>query len=281
MKKTVNISDLYKIFFSNKLVALSELVVIDRSPKKKKVEEQPLMSPFAKSIYDTLTPISKQKFVKEIEKDDLYIDKNSESDPDFQEKMENNGLGFFMEDFVCMHFNCPLCGSKTLCKYVSSNVPVVDVVCTNKDYHINNKKCFLFQIKISVTNNYFDLGEQMITIGSKIYGEAAHTVKGSEPDRNKLIIPGYICIKLYPNGPSNQKYSIDYNRSFIVYPDYNSKSNNSYYTYSENKSIYGKNIISWNDQMCTVKKLDKINIPIEFDVYNNKIIDNPYKSLIY
>ena len=46
-------------------------------------------------------------------------------DPDYQQRMENNGLGFFMEEYICVYGYCPVCNQPTLKKYQQTNIPVV------------------------------------------------------------------------------------------------------------------------------------------------------------
>jgi hypothetical protein len=293
-KKIITISDLYKLFFNKKLVALSkfpENILNPENPmtpikKKPKLESDisKLLSPDTKIIYNSLSPDAKIKYLELIKKDDAALlsseSKADESDPDYQEKMENNGLGFFMENFISMYYWCPVCQQKTLRKYSHSNIPVVDLVCINSEEHLKKNECFLFQVKISLTNDYFNINEQTISIGSKTYGEPAHLVKGTEPIKNKYVVPGYICIKLYPTDSNKQIYRINYKNSFVLIPDYDSQLSETYYHYLDKKSIYNKDIITWNNKMCKVLTLSKIPKElIEYELFDQMEIENPYLKL--
>src|SRR3990172_4897969 len=113
-------------------------------------------TPFTKMILDAIRTDEREELKKEFEIDNKTIDAlaelDVEKDPDYLEKMENNRLGFYMEDFVISHMGCPICGKKTLQKYSVPNMPTVDLVCTNRDGHLlfdeKQINCFLFQVKI-------------------------------------------------------------------------------------------------------------------------------------
>ena len=48
-----------------------------------------------------------------------------------------------------------VCNEKTLKKYNNPAIPVIDLICIN-DKHIEKNECFLFQVKVSATDRYFD-----------------------------------------------------------------------------------------------------------------------------
>lgn len=282
------LEDLYKLFYTKDLVINKKFETkIDIPIKNTNFDIG--MTPFTKMIYDNTSPNSKQYLLEDIVEDNIIIerlsDKTEKLDPDYQEKMENNGLGFFMEDFVSVHFNCPVCNQKTLRKYRHSNVPVVDLVCINTEYHSNNASCFLFQLKISTTNTYFNLNENTIIIGSKYFGVTSHLNSPASEFPTKIVTPGYICLKLIPTYTEKQEYRIDYAKSFAVYPEYDidPSQNNPYYQYLENPTnIYSKPEIRWNSNIChllSIKKIFSGNI-IKYDVYGASLMENPYKFLI-
>ena len=191
-----------------------------------------------------------------------------------------------MENIVSFYGTCPVCGQKSLHKYQNSNIPVVDLVCTNLRYHLVEDKCFIFQLKISLTTDYFNKGKQIIAVGSKIFGEPSHLVSVKAEIENKIVVPGYICIKLYRDRDNIQTYHIDKNNSFVIVPkysvpNYQNKSDNNYYRYLDSTNKYGKHIISWNNFICDLYDIDiVINLQtITFEVFNEEVIQNPYNKL--
>lgn len=283
--KFADIFTLYKLFFGKKLVGIGPVVAKkNRSRGPTNVPSaQPQLTPISKAIYNATSPKSKPYILASLLKDNVIIEHqeliSDESDPDYQEKMENNGLGFFMEDFVSKYGYCPVCGTKSLRRYSHSNVPVVDLVCVNTEAHLLDK-CFLFQVKISLTNNYFDLNAKTISVGSKFYGEIPHTMTGLNSKFEKIIVPGYICIKL--NGSNLQGYRIDHRNSFVLVPNYKSKLDESYYGYV-GVNMYGKNMITWTDSMVQVLGIESVlggTNKIVYEPFNGVEIDNPYEDLV-
>lgn len=274
--------DLQKLLFTKNLIKLSKNIPSEPvSPVKSlKRKSEDFLTPIAKKIYNVTSPRSKSFVLEELQRDTTKIEcieKNS-IDPDFQYKMENNGLGFFMENIVSFYGKCPGCNQNRLCKYASSNVPVVDLVCTNTDFHLKNNSCFLYQLKISLGNDYFSLKKQTISVGSKKYGEIVHGINGNS-DR-KMIVPGYICIQLQKT--SLQEYNICHKKSFVLVPDYNNMTEDLYYKYTGTKNRYGSDIITWNAAMVNVHELHSVfdlqNIGYEH--FNEDLIDNHYKNLL-
>ncbi len=163
MSKNINIQNLYQIFFKKNLINISKYI-----EKSYIVPMQPnvLLTPNSKAIYDSTSPRSKPYILLDMLKNNdsiLYKEQvDSEIDEDYIEKMENNGLGFYMESFLSMYAYCPVCGLQTLKKYSHSNVPVVDLICVNYKYHLQNSECFLYQVKISLGNIYFNLNNNKI-----------------------------------------------------------------------------------------------------------------------
>lgn len=284
-KKSLNYSDIEQLFFRKQLVELTK--VLPKTPIKQKIKNSQFeLTPSSKAILDSTSPRSKPYVLELLQKNSETIELKEKldenTDPDYLEKMENNGLGFFMEDFISVYSKCPVCGKNTLKKYSHSNVPVVDLVCTNTDYHLKYNKCFLFQVKISLSTNYFNLRNQTIAVGSKTFGELAHLHTGTEPIKDKYIVPGYICIQLRLDKDEIQTYLIDHRNSFILVPDYDSNLTQLYYEYSEKKSIYGKDIIRWNSNMVHTIKLSEIIKPIKIRIeyFDEEIINNPYRNLV-
>lgn len=265
------LSTLYNLFFKKKLVVLSKN--LPQSPVPNRILPKDL-TPMTKMIVSNLSPYSRKLMLEDISNDDKEI-LDLENDPDYLEKMENNRLGFYMESFMSYYGLCPVCKQNTLRKYAQSNVPVVDFVCINKDYHIKSNTCFLFQLKISLNNQYFSFRQQTISIGSKKYGEIPHSIKGNGI---KKIVPGYICLKLISK--EMQTYKIDTQDSFIIIPNYLDNSNKSYYEYMPYLDKYGKNVITWNPTMFITPLVeDIIPLHINHEYFTETQIDNPYSEL--
>lgn len=274
----ITLQNLYDLFFKKDLVALSKSK--PKSPPPTRYGYDPI-TPFSKLLLSVVSPQSKGKLLKELRADDFQLEqierKAEELDPDYQEKLDNGRLGFYMENFVSWYGICPICQEPTLRKYFQSNVPVVDFVCINKEYHLQTNTCFLFQLKISLTNDYFSFLKQTISVGSRRYGEIPHSVKGSDSLSMKRVVPGYICLKLNRTRLF-QVYQIDPNESFILVPDYQSFLNLSYYEYLNTKDKYGKDMISWNPSMFSTPAVDFIlsTLMVGHKFFDEEIIKNPY-----
>lgn len=274
---TASLQTLYNLFFHKNLIVLSKNIPQSPPPKSNKPI---IVTPMTKMILSTLTPNSREFMRRDLQADTEIIEKMEkielENDPDYLEKMANSGLGFYMENFISYYGVCPVCKEYTLRKYFHSNVPVVDFVCVNKDYHLKTNTCFLFQLKISLGDEYFSLKRQTISIGSRRYGELPHTVKGNDNIDYKRIVPGYICLKLIPR--EMQNYQIDVINSFIIVPDYNNMSNRSYYEYLPYTDKYGKDIITWHSNMFIMLLIGDIltTLNVTHEFFSEMIIENPY-----
>jgi hypothetical protein len=279
----IDITNLYSIFFGKKLLSLSKYE--PKTPPKVKSATE-VLTPLSLSIYESVSPASKPYILMDMLSDNNLIDtienKMFDLDPDYQEKMENNGLGFFMEEYISVYGFCPVCNQPTLKKYAQPNIPVVDLVCVNSDYHLQKNECFLYQVKISLSNTYFNLNQQKISVGSKKYGEFAHLHKGSENLDKKIVVPGYICIKLINYPSESQTYVVDHRNSFVLIPDYNNNSNKYYYQYADEKNIFGKNIIKWNSSMINIVPIKQVvqTTKIGHEFFSEFVIKNPYQKLL-
>ncbi|AVL94977.1 hypothetical protein ma591 [Moumouvirus australiensis] len=281
----IKLIDLYKLFFCKKLI--EPIIITNQQNISSHHIFNLTLTPTSKKIYNATSPNSKPYILQDLLKNTQTIEdlesKIDLLDPDYQEKFQNNGLGFFMEDYICAYGKCPVCGQATLRKYSQSNVPVIDLVCINTDYHLKKNKCFIFQIKISLTNNYFSLKNKILIVGSKNYGKISHIHTGLEPIINKIVVPGYICVKLKKVDEINQEYVIDYKSSFSLIPNYQNKSSENYYDYIDVSGFYGKNIISWNDSMVDVINLNDVldNNKIKYEVFQENESSNPYCDLMF
>ena len=243
----------YSFFFKKELVSLVQSKP-RTPPHYTSIPTE--ISPISHIILSTVSPESKHIMLDLLHEDTRQITQAESEDVDYQEKMTNQGLGFYMENFVSWYGVCPVCKQTTLRKYWHSNVPVVDLVCINKNYHLNTRTCFLFQLKISMTTNYFSFQRQTISVGSKVYGKFPHSTSGIDNWSRKQITPGYICLKMNQTGPDT--YAIDKRLSFILVPDYHKTSNQRYYEYLNTTDQYGKDVITWNPSMFDFLSVDSI-----------------------
>lgn len=290
---------LYDLFFTRSISNVTlpkkqqpEIITKPLTPiksKKRRLEEyslpelEKLLSPNGKKILKTVPQDQQLDLAKDLIVDTKLIESKEieeyKDDPDYIEKMENNGLGFYMENFISYYGVCPVCKLKTLRKYSFSNMPVVDLICINDTYHTVHGGCFLFQVKTSLNDLYFSKKDNYITVGSINYGYNSHIVKGSDNINNKKLVIGYIC--LYLNPKSNTEYKINKQKSFVLLPNLNNQSNESYYSYNTNKQTYmGKNEISWNKNLVDImdvntclSNIENVNTNVIFEEID---IKNPY-----
>jgi len=305
-----NYNDIYKIFFTSKLSKIVPPVQQTKqkrtkydetsfqSPTKTTIKMTPITSvtPMTKAILDTQTPISREKMYKAIIEDDkerqIIEMKEEEKDTDYEEEVLASELGFYMEDYVSNYILCPVCHKNTLLKFTKNNIPVIDLICINKDEHIVNDKykCFIFQLKTSISGKYFNKETHFLTIGSKKYGYICHNVKGNDIINKKIIVPGYICLKVDKN--ENNEYNINMSKSFSIVPKYDINNDSFYFTYANEINeytrgkLYKKNYINWTNDMFIENniqfidnKYEKINKYIAFDyVDDDNIYRNMFKS---
>lgn len=278
IKKKITIEDLYNIFFKKELLNL----YLDNQPiVSTPIKKVPLplnLTPFSKIILDHTSPNSKEYMLKELIKDNEKLKslELNDDDPDYLNKIENNYLGFFMEDFISINGLCPVCNQPTLRKYSSSTIPVIDLICINYYYHLIQNECFIFQVKISLNNSYFNLKNKNISVGSKRFGEIAHSINGIDLLKNKFIVPGYICLQL--TDLSNRSYLINYSKSFILIPNYMNELDQPYYSYVK-KNFFNKDVITWNSKLVDIVDINNCikNInQIDYTLYLSQQLINPY-----
>lgn len=232
------------------------------------------LTPIGKMIYDTAHKDDKINLLIDLSKDDIELNKNQIinelKDLDYKERMENNKLGFYMEKYVSVNFKCPICNEYSLKQYANPNIPVVDLLCINKQ-HYNSNFSNLFQVKISTGfSSYFS--HNFINVGSKKYGFNCHHIKGNDSNDVKKLLINYICINL--NYDQNKNiYDINKKNSFILIPDPNNTTDQYYYSYNGNT-------IFWNKSMfINSYNFNNIDLPIinPNDIYIEKIIYNPFQ----
>ena len=250
-----------------------------------------LLSPMGKQIYKTASEEDKPYLLPLLLKDTNDVEeqemKDYENDPDYIEKMENNGLGYYMEKFMSFYGICPVCKQNTLRKYNMSNMPVVDLICINRKYHIANGGCFLYQVKTTVesdtlfSNIYFNKKNKTIMIGSKRFGYNSHVIKGDDDHNKKLLTIGYICLYLIKDTQNDHKYRISKTNSLVLIPDLHNNTNEYYYEYV--KVIMNKNVITWNSNLVLIDNIDSLlqnNLNVDTTkFFNESNITNPYNDI--
>lgn len=280
MDNYVDIDTLDDLFYGS-MLAETKCIVGQYDPEKNILRKNISfeMTPMSKIIYDSVSTNKKSAILKDMIMDDNYIENIDDFDPDYIEKLENNELGFYMEDFVCHNMRCPICGSKSLRKYNVKNMPVVDVICTNADQH--NGKIKLFQIKTTLNNGYFNRKNHVLLVGSKKYGLLCHEIYGTAPMDHKNLLVGYICINM--TEIADNKYKISNTGSFVLIPDIHNKNNNKYYSYTGKKAHFGNEILAWNPDMTNIYNINNFMENLNVDtttVYNiSGIILNPYDKV--
>lgn len=242
---------------------LKYLQVIPPTKRRKIISCQPetaSASPLTKRILASLSPQSKIHMKKLIYTDNEQIEQTeqTEDNDDPYESNQSQEWGRYIESVISVYGTCPVCNQQTLRPYANPNMPVVDLICLNKH------DCFLFQVKLSFNDSYFNLKEKFITVGSKSVGEQAH--------QDKKLCPGYICVRA--DRLSETEIKIIKSKSFVLIPISNS------FTYVNKKSIYNKPMITWSDQT------NKLNLKsvldrsrINFESFETQIIINPMINL--
>lgn len=245
----VSIDKLYSLFTDTDIIEYE----VKRDIDIEEVFEMPnecLMSPSAKSIFDGLTPNEKKRFKNDYKNDDDKIlqreKKDYMNDSDFNEKLENNAIGLYMEAFVSVYGKCPGCGENTLKCYDDMSIPVVDVICINRTPQgIESHKIYprIFQIKVSLNKStYFT--KEFIHVGSQRYGYNSHMAPVKDTKYNNIVV-GYICIHL-DDGKEEGTYNINKSKSYVLLPILNAfNTPGTYYTYTTGR-FFGKLSITSN-----------------------------------
>jgi hypothetical protein len=241
--KYIPIKRLYSIFTDTDIIEYEVKKNIDI----KRVFEMPnkyLMSPTAKSIYNSLAPDEKRRMRYDYKYDNDKLlqreEKDYMDDPDFNEKLENNAIGLYMEAYVSVFGKCPGCGQNTLRCYDDMSTPVVDVICINRTPQgVESHKIYprIYQIKVSLNNStYFT--KDYIHVGSQRYGYNSHMAHVRDIKYNNIVV-GYICIHL-DDGKEEGEYNINTSKSYVLLPRLNKRGvNGTYYTYKTG-TFFGK-----------------------------------------
>ncbi len=280
----------------------------DISRKKTRYEEQETtlhkfseLSPDSKNIVMLESTANRQALVYDIIKDNDKINQVTSEleamDEDFSYTLPSE-VGNNMELWVCVNMRCPGCRVGTLYKYISSNMPVIDVKCFNTEHNLlEHGPCF-YQIKATERNVNF-LGKKYFTrkpilgypsgyikVGSKRSGVYSHSITSADTIENKYISLGYICITYYYL-TNKRRINIDLRESFVVIPNlsYHSRTrtNDHYYRYIPNS--LNMPIITYNTNRDIVNVLTFRDL-IDRDGYleemfKNINLDKQYKTITY
>ena len=224
------------------------------------------LTPFTKSLYQSIASIDKNNFLIDIGKDQPKINKSlmvDVNDP-YNEVLTKSKLGFYMEDYLCDKLVCPYCNGK-LYKFVNQNMPMVDLICENAKQHVIEKNCCLWQVKTTVESfDYFDKSRGFISIPNNQYSIIVLT---PHQDFSYLQL-GFICIFLNTT-TDEHRYKINYNNSFFLKP-----LTDSFRCYSFSSDIGNKIAIRW-EPTCF---LSDINLPnIGKIVDTNEVYSNTLK----
>ena len=281
---------IYNLFETSDIVQIIEAQELRRTDRIIQPKQNVgLFSPNAQQILNRLTPISRQRMIKDFNIDDLNILKQESIQEEIDETFiyfENQEVGQFLESWVCFNMRCPGCNG-ILYKYQSKNMPVVDVKCINPNHLLNNGPKY-YQIKATESGTtfrgqkYFSLNEQFIKIGSTRFGKLSHEVKLSDGYNKKRILIGYICIEYHYIGDYKRRINIDTHNSFILVPNLTLQPQTSqeaelqYYTYV-NDIIP---TIRFDNRLFNIIKFREY--PIEYhNIFKNINIDTHFVERLY
>lgn len=253
----------------------------ERVPQKRKIEEYGF-SPQAKKVLDAYTPITRKYLEEDFLEDDSRLlkleNKQEEKDESF-EFYENKEVGVFLEKWICANLTCPGCSGK-LVKYASSNMPVVDIMCSNKEHDAKFGPKY-YQVKSTESNNwfgnhkYFSLKDKYIKVGSTRFGKLSHEVTLGDEENKKIVI-GYICIEYVYSPNSARSININMKKSFFVIPDLtkipssDDEKKERYYEYLDNLENPKIPIITFNDKICDIYLFEQIKLDkLDKDIFRN------------
>jgi hypothetical protein len=244
-------------------------------PKRYRDYESELTPIITKHFKDNYkSEIAEELIAESFKKDNKAIlDSLSISDQTDFDYVNYENYGKLVECWIADNMICPCCQVKSLRRYASDIMPIVDLVCINPEHNFRHGVKF-FQVKTSSGAlfkglPYFNRNNCLIHVGSRRKGELVHSIKISDDDLTKKILIGYICIEFKDN-ESNNTLTINKIKSFIVLPKYDkvnktlffNNTTSSYQSDSEFRDLYYKYLNTNVDH----------NI-IKFSVINNMILN--------
>jgi hypothetical protein len=284
---------IYNLFETENLVEVEIGGEKRRSERLQTVPQHLPLSTNAIRILEHLSPESQERMIQDFYFDDLKLMNKQlqEEDEDISYiYFENKEIGPFIELWLCANMRCPGCKTGRLVKYANPNMPVIDVKCSNSEHTLFHGPKY-YQIKSSESGtvfhnqNYFNLFEKYIKVGSPRYGKICHDVKVGDDINKKQILIGYICIEYVYPSDITRKISINLNKSFILIPnlqiylqipdnDYESL-NLKYYTYLSEAPLP---VITFDERLF---KIYTLNMFAEEQNISKSIFNNINVDLIF
>lgn len=184
------------------------------------------------AIIRYVSPRSKPYIQQDMEIDNKVI-KYIEDMKEYNKAYSNyENYGKLIECWLSDNMRCPCCNQKTLRRYYKDNMPVIDLMCINREHTIA-KGVKYFQVKASNGalfngKQYFNYDPEnkfeysnTIHVGSFNYGQHVHKIQPNSDLFDKKILCGYICI--YYRESKKEIAILD--TSFCVLPIYRGKEN--------------------------------------------------------
>ncbi len=250
------------------------------------------LSPDSKKLVLAESVSNRQALVNDIRRDNEKIEaimsEIETRDDDFTFALGSE-VGNYMELWICANLKCPGCRVGKLFKYISSNMPVIDVRCVNPEHNLLEHGPLFYQIKTTEKNTTF-LGLKYFTrqpinnypsgyikVGSKKVGIYSHNITTADAIEDKFISIGYICVT-YKYLINRRRINIDLNNSFVVIPNLNynntyrtTRSQSYYYQYIPNS--LNLSMVSFNPNMDIVRVLTFYELVLR-DAYSPTIFKN-------
>ncbi len=233
--------------------------------------------------------------IRDNDKIDAIMSEIESQDDDFTFSISSE-VGNYMELWICANLKCPGCRVGKLFKYISSNMPVIDVRCVNPAHDLLEHGPIFYQIKTTEKYTTF-LGLKYFTrqpinnypsgyikVGSKKVGIYSHSITTADSIENKFISIGYICVT-FKYLTNRRRINIDLNDSFVVIPNLNyysrTRKNSYYYKYIPNSLNYS--IISFNPNINIVRVLTFSELALRDGyvptIFKNINLDKKYKTI--
>ena len=229
------------------------------------------------------TPGSAEKITDLLKSDDEKIEtlyKLAEAE-DLDYLAYNANYGKTVETWIADNFKCPSCERKSLRRYVSDTMPVIDLMCTDAKHAPTHIR--YWQVKASngspfMGESYFDIKARIpyTHVGSARCGGPIHAILPNDT-KNKIYQIGYIFVLVDTELKIDM---IQITNIWTVIPNLTSMSSDPYYTYLQDnrqdnkqdnkqdskqdskqngKQLVKKprNKITWDARLCIVKNMSE------------------------
>ncbi len=259
------------------------------------------LSPESKKLVLAESVSNRQRLIYDILKDNEKIEAIGKlinaMDEDFSYTLASE-VGVFMELWICANMKCPGCKNGKLNKYISSNMPVIDVRCVNPEHDLLTHGPLFYQIKATekYTNvlglKYFtrtpiiNYPSGYIKVGSKKMGQYSHEIKPTDSLETKYISIGYICVT-YKYLTNRRFVNIDLNDSFCLIPNlaFNSRTRSSDYYYKYIQNQMNLSIITFNPDINVVSVISFQDLITKYNyepqLFKNINLDKKYITIPY